>query len=52
MLKNAGLEHIDGHNEQLVTLLTILQEWWQIVWNSGFRGPVPAHIGTARAVRE
>ena len=40
LLKNAGLEHIEGHNEQLGYYLRTPQEWWQIVWNSGFRGPV------------
>ena len=40
LLKSAGLECIEGHSEQLGYYLRTPQEWWQIVWNSGFRGPI------------
>ena len=36
----AGLENIEVYSEQLGYQLTDAGEWWDIVWNSGFRGPV------------
>ena len=35
-----GLENIEVYSEQLGYQLTDASEWWDIVWNSGFRGPV------------
>ncbi len=40
LLQAAGLEQIEGRSEQLGYYLRTPQEWWEIVWNSGFRGPV------------
>ena len=40
LLQDAGLEQIKGRAEQLGYYLRTPQEWWEIVWNSGFRGPV------------
>jgi ubiquinone/menaquinone biosynthesis C-methylase UbiE len=40
LLQDAGLEQIEGRSEQLGYYLRAAEEWWQIVWNSGFRGPV------------
>ncbi len=48
LLQDAGLEQIEGRSEQLGYYLRTPQEWWEIVWNSGFRGPVsqlsPEHL--------
>lgn len=40
LLQEASLERIEGRVEQLGYYLRTPQEWWEIVWNSGFRGPV------------
>jgi len=40
LLMEAGLERIESRCEQLGYFLRNPQDWWQIVWNSGFRGPV------------
>src|SRR5260370_1392637 len=40
LLQDAGLEQIEGRAAQLGYYLRTPQEWWEIVWNSGFRGPV------------
>jgi arsenite methyltransferase len=40
LLQDAGLERIEWRAEQLGYYLRTPQEWWQVVWNSGFRGPV------------
>jgi len=40
LLQDAGLEQIEGRAEQLGYYLRTPQEWWEFVWNSGFRGPV------------
>jgi ubiquinone/menaquinone biosynthesis C-methylase UbiE len=40
LLHNAGLRDIEVHTEQLGYYLKGTDEWWDIVWNSGFRGPV------------
>jgi ubiquinone/menaquinone biosynthesis C-methylase UbiE len=34
------LEQIEGRAKQLGYYLRTPQQWWEIVWNSGFRGPV------------
>jgi arsenite methyltransferase len=34
------LENIEVFSEQLGYQLSEVNEWWDIVWNSGFRGPV------------
>jgi arsenite methyltransferase len=46
LLQSAGLEQIEGCAEQLGYYLSTPQEWWEIVWNSGFRGPV-SQLGLA-----
>jgi len=40
LFRNAGLEKIEVFSEQLGYQLNDADEWWEIVWNSGFRGPV------------
>ena len=40
LLQDASLEQIEAHTEQLGYYLQTPQQWWEIVWNSGFRGPV------------
>ena len=40
LLQDAGLQQIEGRAEQLGYYLRTPEEWWQFVWNSGFRGPV------------
>lgn len=40
LLQEAGLERVEGRAEQLGYYLRSADEWWQVVWNSGFRGPV------------
>jgi arsenite methyltransferase len=40
LLQDAGLEQIEGREEQLGYYLRTQEQWWEIVWNSGFRGPV------------
>lgn len=40
LFRQAGLENIEVFSEQLGYQLRDAQEWWDIVWNSGFRGPV------------
>lgn len=40
LLQDAGLEQIEVRTDQLGYYLRTPQEWWEIVWNSGFRGPV------------
>jgi len=37
---NAGLENIEVFSEQLGYRLQNASEWWDVIWNSGFRGPV------------
>jgi len=37
---NAGLENIEVFSEQLGYRLKDASEWWDVIWNSGFRGPV------------
>ncbi len=40
LLAESGCEAIDVREEQLGYHLHSAEEWWDIVWNSGFRGPV------------
>jgi ubiquinone/menaquinone biosynthesis C-methylase UbiE len=40
LFRDAGLERIEVFSEQLGYSLGDASEWWQIIWNSGFRGPV------------
>jgi len=40
LFRNAGLENIEVFSEQLGYQLNYADEWWDIVWNSGFRGSV------------
>jgi SAM-dependent methyltransferase len=40
LFRQAGLENIEVFSEQLGYQLKDANEWWDIVWNSGFRGPV------------
>jgi arsenite methyltransferase len=40
LLQDAGLEQIEGRAEQLGYFLPTAQQWWEFVWNSGFRGPL------------
>src|SRR5690349_1215816 len=40
LFRQAGLENIEVFSEQLGYLMSDASEWWDIVWNSGFRGPV------------
>lgn len=40
LLEEAGFEAIELHADQLGYFLQDAGEWWTIVWNSGFRGPV------------
>jgi arsenite methyltransferase len=40
LLRDAGFHDIRVHGEQLGYYLNGTAEWWDIVWNSGFRGPV------------
>ena len=40
LFRQAGLESIEVFSEQLGYQLRDANEWWEIVWNSGFRGPV------------
>jgi ubiquinone/menaquinone biosynthesis C-methylase UbiE len=53
LLREAGLRDIEVHTEQLGYYLNSTDEWWDIVWNSGFRGPVsqlsPDDLGRFKA---
>src|SRR5690349_11481273 len=40
LFRQAGLGHVEVFSEQLGYPLRDACEWWDIVWNSGFRGPV------------
>jgi ubiquinone/menaquinone biosynthesis C-methylase UbiE len=40
LLQAAGLENIQTHSEQLGYYLSNVDEWWDIVWNSGYRSYV------------
>ena len=40
LFRTAGLENIQVFAEQLGYPLNDAAEWWDVVWNSGFRGPV------------
>lgn len=40
LFQNAGFEHIEVFSEQLGYHLQDANQWWDVVWNSGFRGPV------------
>lgn len=40
LFRTAGLENIEVFSEQLGYYLQDADEWWDVVWNSGFRGPV------------
>jgi ubiquinone/menaquinone biosynthesis C-methylase UbiE len=40
LLRDAGFHDIQVYSEQLGYYLNGTDEWWDIVWNSGFRGPV------------
>ena len=40
LFRQAGLENIEVFSEQPGYHLRDATEWWDIVWNSGFRGPV------------
>jgi arsenite methyltransferase len=40
LLRDAGLRNIRVYSEQLGYTLRTVDEWWDIVWNSGFRGPI------------
>jgi ubiquinone/menaquinone biosynthesis C-methylase UbiE len=40
LMQNASFEQIEVSVEQLGYWLNTEEEWWDIVWNSGLRGPV------------
>lgn len=40
LFRNAGLENVEVFSAQLGYSLQDANEWWDIVWNSGFRGAV------------
>jgi trans-aconitate methyltransferase len=40
LFRNAGLENIEVFAEQLGYYLQNANDWWDVIWNSGFRGPV------------
>jgi len=40
LFRNVGFSHIEVFVEQLGYHLKNADEWWDVVWNSGFRGPV------------
>jgi ubiquinone/menaquinone biosynthesis C-methylase UbiE len=40
LLHRAGYQAVEVQVEQLGYYLSNAEEWWQIIWNSGFRGPV------------
>lgn len=40
LFRNVGLESIEVFSEQLGYQLKDANEWWDVVWNSGFRGPI------------
>ncbi|MFQ5899677.1 MAG: hypothetical protein ACE5JN_15715 [Candidatus Methylomirabilia bacterium] len=40
MMREASFENIEVQTEQLGYYLHTVDEWWDIVWNSGFCGPV------------
>jgi len=40
LLREAGCTDVTVHTAQLGYHLRTANEWWDIVWNSGFRGPV------------
>lgn len=40
LFRNAGLMNIEVFSEQLGYHLTDAEAWWDVIWNSGFRGPV------------
>ncbi|HET9906159.1 MAG TPA: class I SAM-dependent methyltransferase [Anaerolineales bacterium] len=40
LFRIVGLENIEVYSEQLGYYLTSASEWWDVVWNSGFRGPI------------
>jgi len=40
LFQRAGLVKIEVYSEQLGYYLKDANEWWDVVWNSGFRGPV------------
>ena len=40
LLTQAGYYNIEVHTEQLGYYLPMAEEWWQLAWNSGFRGPL------------
>jgi len=40
LFRNAGINHTEVFVEQLGYHLKNAEAWWDIVWNSGFRGPV------------
>lgn len=42
LLQAAGFEAVECSTEQLGYHLQNALEWWEIVWNSGFRGPLMA----------
>lgn len=45
LLQEAGLEAIELANQQLGYHLQTPQEWWEILWNTGFRAPLQALDG-------
>ena len=40
LLNQAGLTNIDAREVKIGYLLRNQEEWWDICWNSGFRGPL------------
>lgn len=40
LLQRAGYQAVAVQVEQLGYYLNNAEEWWQIIWNSGFRGPI------------
>ena len=40
LFRNAGLENVEVFSEQLGYYLKNENEWWDVIWNSGFRGHV------------
>lgn len=53
LLTGAGFDAIESSTEQLGYHLQSPQEWWEVIWNSGFRGSLAGLDATAlEAFRE
>lgn len=40
LFQSVGLRKIEVYSQQLGYYLQDVDQWWEVVWNSGFRGPV------------